>query len=55
MGAARRLCSGHRPEGAAWPNTHARVLPTPARGADVPLPASASGQTGRAGRAKRAD
>ena len=54
VGAARWLCSGHRPERPAWLSSYDRVLLTAARGADLPLRASAAGQTGRGERAARA-
>jgi len=42
MGAARWLCSGHRPEGSAWIDGHTRDLLAPARCADLPPAASAA-------------
>ena len=44
MGAARWLCSGHPSECSAWPGNYARVLLTPARCADMPLPAREAGR-----------
>ena len=52
-GAARWLCAGERPERPAWLGSYVWVLLVSARCADLPLPASAAGQTGRGGRAKR--
>jgi hypothetical protein len=53
VGMARWLGSGHCPEGSAWLGHYARVLLTPARCADVPPLARASGQPGRGERARR--
>jgi hypothetical protein len=43
MGAARWLCSGHRPERSAWLDNSARVLLTSARRPDVPHPTREAG------------
>ena len=43
VGAARWLCSGHRPERSAWLDNYARVLLTSARRPDVPHPAREAG------------
>eukprot|EP01046_Picozoa_sp_COSAG06_P068493 COSAG06_NODE_18238_length_897_cov_0.838346_2_plen_204_part_01 len=44
MGVARRLCSGHLPEGSAWLDCYVWDLLTPARGADLPPTAREAGQ-----------
>ena len=44
MGAARWLCSGHRPGRAAWLEHYRRNLLAPARRADLPPAARAGGQ-----------
>ena len=53
VGMARSLGSGHCPERSAWLGHSDRVLLTPARCADVPPLARASGQPGRGERARR--
>jgi hypothetical protein len=53
VGAARWVCSGHRPERSAWVGSYVRVLLTPARCADLPPAARETGQRGRAGGAER--
>ena len=52
VGAARWLCSEHRPEGSVWLGSYARVLLTSVTCADLPPPTSISDQTGRGRRAK---
>jgi hypothetical protein len=46
VGAARWLCSGHRPERSAWLGSYDRVVLTSARCANLPAPARESGHTG---------